>query len=206
MREVVFGTANEGKLKDVNNILASTALRIKSLRDVGLEPFDIAETGSTLEENAIIKFNALRPLIPIDDILVTEDTGIEIDALDGRPGVYSRRWEAGGEEMSDEQVLRKVIDEMKGKKDRTARFISVIAFGVAGPPPQLIKGELVGSLLEEPDMKGFEPGLPYRALFYIPQLKKMLYEVHDVPSSDRQGLLTHREKVWLKLAEKLTEK
>jgi XTP/dITP diphosphohydrolase len=203
MMEVVFGTANPGKLKDVNNILASTSLRVKSLRDVELKPFDIPETGTTFEENAVIKFNALRPLIPLDDILVTEDTGIEIDALGGRPGVYSRRWDAEGEEMSDEQILQKVLKEMKGKKDRTARFISVIAFGAAGPTPRLIRGELVGELLEIPDMKGFEPGLPYRALFYIPSIGKMLYEMQDVTPSERQGLLTHREKVWLNLVEKL---
>ena len=194
--EIVFGTANKAKVDDVRKIIKDEHISVLSLAEVGTEPPVIAETGTTFEENALIKYNVLRPLVPKDKVLVTEDSGLEIDALNGKPGVYSRRWEAGGRELTDEEVLSKVLSELKEIKDRTARFVSVIVFGGAGIPRQTVRGELAGEILEKPDMNGFVQGFPYRALFYVPQAKRMLYEIHDLPLEERGGVVTHREKAW----------
>ncbi len=204
--EVVYGTSNQGKLNDVKKILSDCDVSVLSLPDIGVEVPIIDESGKTFEENAIIKYKALRPLVPNNYILAVEDSGLEVDALDGAPGVYSRRWKAGGKEMTDTESLHKILDEMKGKKDRTAKFVSVIAFGGSGQAMQTIRGELAGVLLEEPDLEGFMEGMPYRALFYIPQLHKMLYQIHGMPLDKRKRLLTHREKVWLNLIENISSR
>jgi XTP/dITP diphosphohydrolase len=201
--QVVFGTANSGKLKDVKKFMSGSAVDIVSPGDIGIEMPLIKEDGKSFEENAVIKYQALRPLVPGQYILAVEDSGLEVDALGGAPGVYSRRWEVGSKDKTDLGILNRMLDEMKNKTDRTARFVSVIAFGGPGHSMQTVRGELVGELLKKPDMDGFIEGLPYRALFYIPELDKMLYRVHDMPPDKRRGILTHREKVWLKLVEKI---
>lgn len=88
---IIFGTTNPGKLEDVRNLVDDPAIEIKSLIDIGVGMPAVEENGATFGENAILKYDALRPLVPQDYVLVTEDSGLKIDALGGKPGVYSRR-------------------------------------------------------------------------------------------------------------------
>lgn len=196
--EIVFGTSNPAKIDDIRKIVRNPSIKLETLADLGLKPPEVAEDGATFEENAVIKYDVFRSLVPKSKILVTEDSGIEIDALNGAPGVYARRWSADGRDLSDQEIINKTLKLMKGRPNRTARFVSVLAFGGDGINKQTVRGELVGEILEQPDPKGAVPGFPYRALFYIPQLAKMLYEVHDIPLEQR-NLSTHREEAWRKL-------
>jgi len=203
--EVVFGTSNPAKVDDIRKLIHNPDITLKTLADINVAAPDIEENGKTFEENALIKYDSLRPLIPEQMLLVTEDSGIEIDSLNGEPGVYARRWNPESRELSDEEIVEKTLRLMKDKKDRTARFVSAFALGDTSIKRQTLRGELVGEILTEPDSKGMIAGFPYRALFYIPQLGKMLYEVHDIPLQQRNNVATHREKAWMKLEEIINE-
>lgn len=204
--DVVFGTNNPAKVDDIRKLIKNSDIVLKTLADLNLKTPDIKESGQTFEENARIKYGALRGLVPDDKLLVTEDSGIEIDALGGEPGVHARRWSPDGRELTDEEIVDKTLKLLRGKQNRTARFVSALAFGGAGVSHQTVRGELIGNILEEPDHKGMIPGFPYRALFYVPQIGKMLYEIHDIPLEQRQNTPTHREKAWQQLETAIRER
>lgn len=197
---IVFGTENVAKLHEVQLITNELKVTVVGLHDIGIQSPDIAETGSTFEENACIKYHALRRLVPKSNLLVTDDGGIGIDALNGEPGVHSRRWNDERREMSDDEIIQKVITSLKGKRDRTARFVICLAYGF-DDEPKVIQKEFIGEMLEKPkELPKDQPaGFPYRAYFYIPQIQKMLFEIHDIPMKERPNVLTHREQAWLQL-------
>lgn len=204
--EVVFGTSNPAKIDDIRKIIQNADIKLKTLGDLDIILPEIDENGATYEDNAGIKYDALRPLVPENIILVTEDSGIEIDTLGGEPGIHARRWSDDSRELSDQEIIDKTLSQLKHQQNRTARFISVLVFGGGSLKKQSSRGELVGSILEAPDPNGAVPGFPYRALFYVPQLKKMLYQIHDIPAHQRPDVLTHREQAWKKLERVLSEK
>src|SRR3989344_7004429 len=115
---VVFGTANSGKLTDVKNLINDSSIDIRSLYDIGVQPPDVVENGETFEENALIKYDTLRPLVPDKYVLVTEDSGLGIDVLNGEPGVHSRRWNRDGREMTDDEIIKKTLKIIKKKKKK----------------------------------------------------------------------------------------
>ncbi len=203
MIEIVFGTSNPGKLADVRVLVDPSIVTVLGLQDIGVEVGDIVENGKTFEENSIIKYEALRPLVPDNYILVTEDAGLEVDALNGEPGVYSRRWNKERREMTDQELVDKMARVMNGKKDRTARFVVVATFAGSGIKRQTVRAEELGVMLDEPDVEGMESGLPFRAFFFIPELDTMLYKFHLLPKEERKGHKTHREKIWEQIVENL---
>lgn len=203
MIEVVIGTSNPSKLNEFRNIAASSNVKIFSLADIGVEAPEIEESGSSYEENAHIKYDALRPLIPDKYILITEDSGVSIDALNGEPGVHSRRWNDEGREMSDKELIEKMQSQLADKPDRTARFIVAAAFGGSGYRMKAVHGEIVGEMLKTPRVELATEGFPYRAFFFIPSLGIMLSELHNMPAKTRPGFRTHREQIWDQILETL---
>lgn len=123
--DLLIGTGNKGKLEEFQMMLSGTGFRLLSLNDVGLGDMDVAEDALTLEANAELKVRAYAKASGL--LTLADDTGLEIDALDGRPGIYPARY--GGADLTMPQRRQKVLGELAGVPDekRTARFICVIA-------------------------------------------------------------------------------
>jgi XTP/dITP diphosphohydrolase len=166
-QRVVLATGNPGKLRQFSELLDGSGLEIVRQSDFGIEP--PPETGSTFLENSLIKARnaALKTGLPA----IADDSGIEVDALGGRPGLYSARF--AGENASDEQNLRKMLEELSGvaADRRTARYRSVIVFVASADDPTPLVGEGVweGAIGAEPLGTG---GFGYDPIF-IPRGQTM---------------------------------
>ena len=121
---IIFATGNQGKMKEIRLILADLGMEILSLKDAGIE-IEIQEDGKTFEENAIIKAGAV--MRETGTLVLADDSGLEIDYLNGEPGVYSARYL--GEDTSYRIKNQNLIDRLEGvpAERRTARFVCVIA-------------------------------------------------------------------------------
>jgi XTP/dITP diphosphohydrolase len=166
-----LGTSNIHKLAELRAILDNLPLILLSLRDVAPIP-DVAETGATFAENAILKATAYARASGL--LTLADDSGLEIDALGGEPGVYSARW-AGVDTPYDER-FRIILDRMAQTppERRTARFRCVIA--IAGPDGLLAtaEGVLEGMIATEPHGAG---GFGYDPIFYLPAYGKTVAEL-----------------------------
>lgn len=137
--KIAFATNNKHKLEEVRNILGP-GFEIVSLSDIGCHA-DIPETGTTLEENAMIKARYVYENYGIS--VFADDTGLEVEALGGEPGVYSARY-AGGEGHDSEANMRKLLQNMEGKENRRARFRTVIAYILENADGTLERGSIDG--------------------------------------------------------------
>ena len=153
--ELLFATNNRHKLREIKNIVAEKFV-VRSLAEVNLEG-DIPETSDTLEGNAAQKARFVYDRTGKD--CFADDTGLEIDALDGRPGVYSARY--AGEACNFADNIRKVLDEMKGQTHRSARFRCAICL-ILGGKEYFFEGSVDGKILEEPVGEG---GFGYDPVF-----------------------------------------
>lgn len=137
--QIAFATNNKHKLEEVRNILGP-GFEIVSLSDIGCHA-DIPETGTTLEENAMIKAQYVYENYGIS--VFADDTGLEVEALGGEPGVYSARY-AGGEGHDSEANMLKLLHNMEGKDNRRARFRTVIAYILKKEDATLERGSMDG--------------------------------------------------------------
>lgn len=149
MRKIVFATNNNHKLAEVREILKGH-IEIVSLKEIGFEG-EIEETEETLEGNALLKARYIYNKYNLD--CFADDTGLEIDALNGKPGVYSARY--AGEPSDSKKNTEKVLTEMNGEKNRKARFRTVICLVESGES-MFFEGKIEGRISEEPSgLKGF---------------------------------------------------
>lgn len=150
---LVFATNNAHKLAEVRQIVGNE-LEIRSLADIGCHD-DIPETGTTLEENAAIKARYVSEKYGVD--CFADDTGLEVDALGGEPGVYSARYAGPGHDSAAN--MAKLLEKMEGKTDRKARFRTVIALIRSGELT-CVEGKVEGTIATEPhgtDGFGYDP-------------------------------------------------
>ena len=139
--KIVFATNNQHKLSEIRQILGNR-VEVLSLQDIGCD-VDIPETGTTLEENALQKAQYIYDHYHLD--VFADDTGLEVDALDGAPGVYSARY-AGGEGHDSEANMTKLLKELNGVDNRKARFRTVIALIQQGEVHEfegIVNGEII---------------------------------------------------------------
>lgn len=174
-------TTSSGKLREFRRALAGP-VELEILPGLASIPV-CEETGATFEENAIQK--ALYYSKHADGYLFAEDSGLEVDALEGEPGVYSARFAGPG--ANDEASYRLVLDRMRGVQDRTARFVCVVALAKTGQLVRTFRGEVEGRLTEEP--RGAN-GFGYDPLFFYPPFGCTLAEV----PLDRKMEVSHRSK------------
>jgi len=148
---LIFATSNNNKIIEANKLLKSaTPYIIISKEDAGI-PDDIPETGTTIEENAIQKANYIY--VNFKKNCFAEDTGLIIDALNGEPGIYSGRY--AGEDKDDKKNIEKVLNNIKNKTNRTARFQTVIALILDGKM-YAFEGKVEGKIIDTPrGTKGF---------------------------------------------------
>ena len=139
MKKFVVATKNQGKLKEIQEILAKLPFRVVSMVDEGITE-DIEENGTTFEENALIKAREVHKMT--GEIVMADDSGLEVDYLDGAPGVYSSRF--AGENASDEDRNNKLLELLKDVpyEDRKARFVCAIAVVLPDGDEFTVKGSL----------------------------------------------------------------
>lgn len=149
MNKIVFATNNEHKLREIRAIIHD-GTEVLSLADIGCHA-DIPETADTLEGNALIKAHFVYDNYGYD--CFADDTGLEVEALDGTPGVHTARY--AGDNQDSQANMRKLLQEMKGKDNRNARFRTAIAL-IQGGEEHLFSGEVRGTITTEPlGNKGF---------------------------------------------------
>ncbi|SHF54059.1 non-canonical purine NTP diphosphatase [Dysgonomonas macrotermitis] len=142
-KKLIFSTNNEHKLEEVRGIL-EPYYQILSLKDIG-DDTDIPETGDTLEDNAMIKADYLWNTYHLN--CFADDTGLEVEALDNAPGVYSARY--AGEQKNSADNVDKLLKELEGKENRKARFRTVIALILDGKR-YIFEGKIEGAIIESP--------------------------------------------------------
>lgn len=194
MRELLIATRNMGKFPEMVNGLSGLPFAMKSAREVAaLDSFEPEETGATFEENAILKATEYGEKAGM--LTIADDSGVEVDALGGEPGVKSARYVAGSDTDRYEAVLTKMVDVPNEK--RTARFVSVIA--VYDPLTKKIettRGECTGHVLREP--RG-ERGFGYDPIFYVDEIGKTFAEA----SLEEKQRIDHRGKALKLIREQL---
>ncbi len=191
--EVVLATRNKHKVEELSVLLGDLGIRIRTLADFANAP-EVEEDGATCEANAIKKACEIARATGLT--AVADDTGLEVDALDGRPGVYAARY--AGEHATYEDNCRKLVQELEGvpHERRTARFITVAAIAVPGGPVQVTQGVLNGYITDKAcGSKGFG----YDPVFYVPELKATLAEI----SAEQKNRISHRAKAFLQAKELL---
>ena len=163
MRKIIFATGNEGKMKEIRMILADLPVEVISMKEAGLD-VDIVEDGTTFEENALIKARAICKLA--GEMVLADDSGLEIDYLNKEPGIYSARYM--GEDTSYRIKNQNLIDRLEGVPDekRTARFVCAIAAVFPDGREFVVRGTVEGRIGYEE--KG-ENGFGYDPIFYLPE-------------------------------------
>lgn len=163
MRKIIFATGNEGKMKEIRMILSDLPVEVVSMKEAGICA-DIAEDGTTFEENALIKANEIHRLT--GELVLADDSGLEVDYMDKAPGVYSARFL--GEDTSYAIKNQYIIDQLKNAQgnERSARFVCVIAAVFPDGTTKTCRGTIEGEIGYEPEG---ENGFGYDPIFYVPE-------------------------------------
>ena len=190
---IIFATGNAGKMKEIRMIMADTGMEIVSMKEAGIAP-DIEENGTTYEENALIKARAVAACT--DDIVLADDSGLEIDYLGGEPGVYSARYL--GEDTSYRIKNATLVQRLEGVPDekRTARFVCAIAAVLPDGRELTTRAAVEGQIGYEE--KG-EHGFGYDPIFYVPKFHKTTAELTE----EEKNQVSHRGQALQRLKEEL---
>ena len=192
--KVIAATNNKGKLREFGEILSPLGFEVISLHEAGIYA-EVEETGKTFEENALIKARAVALLC--DSAVLADDSGLCVDALEGKPGVYSARW--AGPNATDADRINKLLSDLEGREDRTARFVSAIAFVDTDGTELTAQGSVEGTILYEPVG---ENGFGYDPVFFSEELQKSFAEAGD----EAKNSVSHRGRALRKMSELLKER
>lgn len=195
MKRVIFATANEGKMKEVRDILKGFDVELLSLKDAGMD-IDINEDGVSFEENAIIKSETVCKLT--GEIVLADDSGLEVDYLDKAPGVYSARYLGENTPYSEKNSY--IIDKLKDAPNdkRRARFVCVIACSFPNGNTITKRGILEGYIAKR--ISGSN-GFGYDPIFYLPEYDCTTAEM----PIDQKNKISHRAKALKAIKEVLME-
>lgn len=187
--KLIFATANPGKLREAREILEPHGFEVVSPYDVGLTKaqVDVEETGKTFEENAIIKVQNLWQLTGLP--CFADDSGLVVDALGGAPGIYSARYaslDGSGEDHNFASNIDKLLHNLQGASDRTARFVCVVALILPEAGRKTFRGTCEGRIAYEPAGCG---GFGYDPVFIADAYPdRTLAEVDE----DAKNAISHR--------------
>ena len=190
MKELVVASANKGKLKEIEAIFGSI-YKIIPMAELGFTD-EIDETGTTFYENALIKASTVSKALNRD--VLSDDSGLMVDALDGAPGVYSARY--AGEHGNDKQNRDLLLENLKGKTNRNARFASSVVIHTADGKIYSGYGETEGEILFAEDG---ENGFGYDCIFK----SKDLNISFGVATPEQKNKVSHRYRALVDLAKKL---
>lgn len=193
METIVFATKNKGKLKEINEILADMDVRVISMEDAGIT-VDVVEDGTTFEENAMKK--AVQVMELCGKVTLSDDSGLEIDAMDKAPGVYSARFM--GEDTPYPQRFQAIFERLADvpEEKRTARFVSCIAAAFPDGRRLVSYDTVEGRIGYE--AKG-ENGFGYDPIFYVSEKGKYMAEL----SPAEKNAISHRGKALRRMKELL---
>ena len=192
MKTLLIATRNSGKISEYRNLLADVPFKLADLNDFDIS-LDVPETGSTFEENAQLKATTYCRLAGV--LTLADDSGLEVDALAGAPGVLSARY--GGPDLDDGNRLSLLLSNMADVPGwrRTARFRAVLA--LAGPPDaDILKttdGSVEGAICHEPVGKG---GFGYDPVFWLPERAMTMAQL----TAEEKNALSHRGKAAMAMA------
>lgn len=195
MNRIVFATGNAGKIREIREILQDIPLPVVSMREAGVD-VDVEENGETYEQNALIKARAVAALASPEDIVMADDSGLEIDYLNKEPGVYSARYL--GETTSYRVKNHNLIERLEGvpEEKRTARFVCVIAAVLPDGTELTTRGVIEGRIgYEERGVGGFG----YDPIFQIPEFGKSTAELTE----EEKNEVSHRGRALRAMKEKL---
>ena len=194
MKKLLIGTTNKAKFEEYKNLLQDLPLELVSLKALKIKEIP-EETGKTFEENAVLKakFYFSKSGIPT----LVDDGGLEIEALNGEPGVHSRRWL--GREMTDEELIKEVMKRMEGKNARGCRLNLVLA--LATPFGIMTSDAAVEGVIAEKVADKKIDGYPYRSLMYFPNYQKYYCDLTD----KEHEILNHRKHAIEKIKDMFAE-
>ena len=190
--KLVLASKNEKKLREMDEILSSLGIEVISEAQAGVD-VEVEETGSTFEENSLLKAKAVMEASGLPAI--ADDSGLCVDALGGAPGVYSARY--GGPELDDTGRYRLLLENMKGQP-RGARFVSVITCCFPNGDVLTARGECHGTIAFAPMGEG---GFGYDPVFFLPKLKKTFAQL----TPEEKNAISHRGLALRAFREKLAE-
>ena len=195
IHELVLATRNRHKVAELIMLLGDPRITIRMLDEFPGAP-DVVEDGDTCEANAVKKACAIAEYTGLP--AVADDTGLEVDALGGRPGVYAARY--AGEHATYEDNCRKLLLELTGvsSAQRTARFLTVAAIALPSGRVRVAQGVLDGVIAEE--ARG-TLGFGYDSVFFVPELGKTLAQL----SADQKNTISHRAKAFTQARDLLHE-
>ena len=179
MKEILIATGNAHKVEEFKEMLEPMGYIVKSLKDLK-EPIEIDETGTTFEENSMIKAMTLHKALGC--AVMADDSGLEVDAMDGAPGVYSARFL--GEDTPYSVKHQYILEHVEGK-DRGAQFTCVIAYVESDGTQNIFKGIVRGEINDKPEGTN---GFGYDPIFYYPPYKTTLANVTD----EMKHAISHR--------------
>lgn len=182
MKEVIIATKNKGKAKDFETLLAPYGVRVLTLHDVA-EDLDVEETGTTFRENARLKAETVAERL--GKMVIADDSGLAVDALGGRPGVYSARF--SGPDATDGKNIEKLLEELADVPDeeRTARFICVLAVSGPGGETRYYEGSCEGRIMRTPSG---DNGFGYDPVFYVPNEERTMAQL----TPEEKAAVSHR--------------
>ena len=203
MDTIIFATGNKNKMIEIRMILADLGYKILSQKEAGIQA-DVVEDGQTFEENALIKATTIADIarkMPEykNAVVLADDSGLEIDALNKEPGIYSARYM--GENTSYDIKNQALIDRLEGVPDekRTARFVCAIAAALPDGSTEVVRGTMEGRIGYE--IAG-ENGFGYDPIFYLPQFGCSSAELEP----EKKNELSHRGEGLRKMRKVLEEK
>ena len=194
MKKLIIASNNAHKIKEIKDILKDFPIEVVSLREAGID-IDVEETGTTFMENSYIKASEIFKLRQ-DCMVLSDDSGLMVEALDGAPGVYSARF--AGEHGNDKKNNEKLLQLLEGKpmEERKAKFVSAIVL-IAGLSEVIkVQGEIEGYIAFEP--KGTRE-FGYDPLFYVPEYNMTFAEMSD----EEKNKISHRARAMQKLKQQL---
>lgn len=196
MRKIIVATGNEGKMKEIRQILAGDGIEYVSLKDENLQDVEIVEDGTTFEENAVIKAKTIAEIT--GQMVLADDSGLEVDYMDKAPGVYSARFL--GEDTSYTVKNNYIIDKLAQAKgeERSARFVCVIACAFPDGKVITTRGTIEGQIGYEE--KG-ENGFGYDPIFFLPERGCTTAEL----PTEEKNKISHRGRALTAMYEKLKE-
>lgn len=195
-KRIVFATGNAGKMREIREILSDLELEVVSMKEIGID-IPIEEDGITFEENALIKARAVAR--QCGEIVLADDSGLEVDYLNGEPGIHSARYM--GEETPYSVKNANIISRLEGipNEKRAARFACAIAAVFPDGQEMVTSGEIKGRIdYEEKGKNGFG----YDPIFYVPEFGKTTAELSD----EEKNSISHRGRALRKMKEKLKAK
>ena len=192
-KKLIFATGNENKMKEIRMILADTDFEVLSMKEAGFD-MDVEETGSTFEENALIKAKALCE--KTGEMCLADDSGLEIDKLNKEPGIYSSRYM--GEDTSYRIKNANLIQRLEGVPDeeRTARFVCAVAAAFPDGRTEVVRGVMEGRIAYS---EAGENGFGYDPIFFLPEYGCTSAEL----SPEEKNAISHRGRAIRLMKERL---